>query len=182
MTRYLSYAFLVLALFVTGCAPRWVVVKQASPNPLAGQKINVEKPSYEGLMVGGKPEAEWQGSKEDKDKGDWKADKEGFAEEFTNAYMASKGPVLAGEGGFGVKTWVVWYEPGFYAFAAARPTEVRIKVQIVDPKGAVVDEITVNSVVQSTMTTPSSGQRLRRAGTDLGEVVAKYVKTRVVGE
>jgi hypothetical protein len=175
----LSIASLAL---VTGCGPRWQIVKQANPNPMVtDSKFFVEKPTFDNARVGGKSEPEYAAGKNPDQQASWAADKAAFMEEFGNGYTDDREAVgvaaAAGEG-FVVKSNVTWIEPGFYAAVAARPTEVKMTVQVLDKAGVVQDEFLIRSAIQATLTNPSTGGRFRDAGKDLGRVVAKYMKKR----
>lgn len=181
-------AFLLLSLLVlalAGCGPRWVIRQQAVPNPLMGQrKFNLEGMHWENLRIGGKSEAEYLGEKDDKARASFLEDKAAFQERFV-AGLASRAqgiglvPAPPGEPGlFTVRAMVHFFEPGFYAYAAARDSEVDISIQIVAQDGKLIDEITIHSRVAATMTSPASGGRMRTAGEDLGNVTGKYLLNR----
>jgi hypothetical protein len=181
---WLAIGFLTIAslAFITGCGPRWQVVKQANPNPMvADSKFFVEKPDFDAARVGGKSDAEYAAGKNPEQQASWAADKAAFMEEFGNGYTDARenvGAATAPGEGFVVKSHVTWIEPGFYAAVAARPTEVKMTVQVLDKAGVVQDEFLIHSAIQATLTNPSSGGRLRDAGKDLGHVVAKYMRKR----
>jgi hypothetical protein len=166
---------------LAGCAPRWQVVKQASPNPMrADTKFFLDKTSFEGVRVGDKSEQEYQSGKDSEQQGSWQGDKTGFIEEFAGAYESERervGTAKAPGEGFVIKPHVTWIEPGFYA-VMARPTEVKMTVQIVDAKGTVQDEFLIQSQIPASLTNPAVGSRLRDAAKDLGRVVADYMKKR----
>lgn len=182
-------SFLVLALFVlglVGCAPRWVIRQQAVPNPLLNQrKFNLEGMHWEQLRIGGKSEAEYLSGKDPEQQASFQSDKKSFEERFVTALTSrSEGiqyvPAPPGEGNlYIVRPMVTFFEPGFYVGVAHRDSEADITVQVFAPDGKIVDEITIHSYVAATMTSPSSGDRMRKCGDDLGAVSAKYIKTRV---
>lgn len=176
-------SFLVLAL--VGCGPRWVIRQQASPNPINGvRKFNLEGIHWEQLMVGGKSEAEYLAGKDADQIKSFQTDKAGFQDRFV-AQLQSRAqgiqlmPTPPGEPGlFTIRATVNHFEPGFYAYAAARDSEVDITVQIVAQDGKLIDEITIHSRIRATMTSPASGGRMRSAGEDLGNVTGKYLLNR----
>jgi len=180
---FILLSFLVLAL--VGCGPRWVIRQQAQPNPLNGvRKFNLEGIHWEQLMVGGKSEAEYLGGKDADQIKSFQGDKAGFQDRYV-AQLLSRAqgiqlvPTPPGEPGqFTIRATVNHFEPGFYAYAAARDSEVDITIQIVAQDGKLIDEITIHSRVASTMTSPASGGRMRTAGEDLGNVTGKYLLKR----
>jgi hypothetical protein len=187
--RVMNKLWLAFALFsiaslalVTGCGPRWQVVKQAAPNPMvADSKFFVEKPDFDAARVGGKSDADYAAGKNPEQAASWQADKAAFMEEFGSGYTDARetvGVASAPGEGFVVKSHVTWIEPGFYAAVAARPTEVKMTVQVLDKGGVVQDEFLIHSAIPASMTNPSTGGRLRDAGKDLGHVVAKYMRKR----
>jgi hypothetical protein len=160
-----------------------MVVRQTVPDPFVQRPhFAVEPIHFEDLRVGGKSEGEYLSGKEPDQQSKWQADKEAMSAGFAAALAA------AGEGlsvgalvpeGWVVRPVVTFIEPGFYAGIAAGPTEVRMTVQVLDGKGAVLDEIAVHSNIAATMGTAAVGTRLRDAADDLGHVVAGYLRTRV---
>lgn len=184
---FLLLSLLVLAL--VGCSPRWVIRQQAVPNPLLNQrKFNLEGIHWDQLRIGGKTEAEYLGGKDAEQAASFQSDKRSFEEKFVGALTSrSEGiqyvPAPPGEAGaFIVRPIVTFFEPGFYVGVAHRDSEADITVQIFSPDGKIVDEITIHSYVAATMTSPSSGDRMRKCGDDLGAVTAKYMTKRVTGQ
>ena len=180
---FVLLSFLVLAL--VGCGPRWVIRQQATPNPFVGaRKFNLEGIHWEQLMVGGKSEPEYLSGKDADQVKSFQGDKAGFQDRFV-AQLLSRAqgiqlvPTPPGEPGtYTLRAIVNHFEPGFYAYAAARDSEVDITVQIVAQDGKLIDEITIHSRIAATMTSPASGGRMRSAGEDLGNVTGKYLLKR----
>lgn len=182
-------AFLVLSLLVlalVGCAPRWVVRQQAMPNPLLQQrKFNLEGIHWEQLRIGGKTEAEYLAGKNAEQQQSFQGDKKMFEERFVGALTGkTEGvqfvPAPPGEGGlYIVRPVVTFFEPGYYVGVSAMDSEADVTVQIFSPDGKLVDEITIHSRIAATITSPSSGDRMRKCGDDLGSVTAKYISKRV---
>ena len=184
MNRALLFlACLGLAFFSIACGPPWKVVRQASPNPMSQtSRFFLDAVSFDGLSVGGKSEQEWQAEKDSAQQASWQADKAALASEFSAAFDESREGVArmtTPPGDFTITPHVVWLEPGFNALVASHPTEVKIDVQIVDAKGALVDEFTVDAAIQATISNEALGSRLREAGKYLGKVTAKYMKERI---
>jgi len=182
-----SLLLFAIVLFVgIGCGPRWQVVRQASPNPLAGaSKFALEPVHYESLVIGGKSDAEYSAGKDEKERASWMDDKKGTEVALLSELQArAQGLLFSGmppadTQTFIVRTTVVFWEPGFYA-VAARDSEMRVNVQILGPAG-VIDEFTIYSRIHASMVNPSTGGRMRSAGKDVGAVVADYLKKRISG-
>jgi hypothetical protein len=182
---------LVLALFfvlaLVGCGPRWNVVAQANPNPLLGvHTFALDGVHFEMLRVGGKTEADYLAGKSGEQQASFQADKVQFQEKFSQSLVSDAGMQFTqfppkDPQTFAVVTYITYFEPGFYVGVAHGDTEVEIDVKITTASGQLVDEFTARSRIAATMTSPSSGDRLRKAGDDLGGVVAKYLKKRTTG-
>lgn len=186
MNRVLLLALtLCLACFSIACGPPWKVVKQASPNPMSqASRFYLDGVSFDGLSVGGKSEAEWQAEKDSGQQASWQEDKQSLANELSASFDEERESITritAPPGDFTIKPHVVWLEPGFNALVASHPTEVKLDVQIVDAKGQVVDEFTVDAKIAASISNEALGTRLREAGRYLGKVIAKYVKERIGG-
>ncbi|MGH7281648.1 MAG: hypothetical protein ACRELY_09015 [Polyangiaceae bacterium] len=184
MNRALLFlACLGLAFLSIACGPPWKVVRQASPNPMSQtSRFFLDAVSFDGLSVGGKSEQEWQADKDSASQASWQADKAAMASEFSAAFDEERegvARITTPQGDFTIKPHVTWLEPGFNALVASHPTEVKIDVQIVDAKGALVDEFTIDAAIQATISNEALGTRLREAGKYLGKITAKYVKQRI---
>lgn len=67
-----SIALLALA----GCGPSWVILGQANPNPLLGQRRFAVQPiDFSGLQVGDRDERGWLAEKDEAFRRDWQSDK-----------------------------------------------------------------------------------------------------------
>jgi hypothetical protein len=180
----LSSLFVIaFALLVSACGPRWTVIRQAVPDPFVGQRqFVIEAIHFDNLMVGDKTERDYLAGKEGDQAASFSADKADMATRYAEALIsASEGlqfPHDPSQGGFIVRPIVSFIEPGFYAFAS-HPTEVHMRVQLLNAQGQVLDEIAVRSSIPAGITNPASGNRIRQAGADLGRVTAKYLKSRV---
>ena len=174
----------ILALACGACVPAWTVIRQAAaPNPLMGQTAVAAAPlSFDGLYVGEKTEQQYQAEKSAEQQQSWQTDKVEMAQNFLAELRdRSQGLVTVGPGAgkHSVRARVLFIEPGFYAYVAAHPTEVVMRLEVLSPAGAVLDEIEVRIAVEATLVTPSSGGRLRQAGRRLGAVAADYLLQRV---
>jgi hypothetical protein len=176
---------LFVSLFCVACGPRWTVMKQEVPNPFVNQKaFAVEPMHYEQLQVGEKSERDYLSGKDAEQQESWNEDKRSFAQNFSQELSESLPEVqflaaAPAAGPFIVRPTITFIEPGYYAYVAARPTEVRMTLELLSPQGAVLDRVLMKTAVAATMTNPSSGGRLRDAGEALGEQVAAYIRTRV---
>jgi hypothetical protein len=174
----------LLSLFAVGCGPSWHVVSAAAPNPFVNQRnFAVEPVHFEGVQVGDKSEAEYQSSKDTEQQASWDEDKRAFAGEFGRE-LAEELPEVQfvsapAPSPFVVRPVVTFVEPGFYAYVAARASEVQMTLEVFGAGNARLDVVQMRAVVPATMTNPSSGGRLRSAGEMLGAQVAEYLRTRV---
>lgn len=183
-------AALAAAPLLAGCGPKWIVLSQASPNPLLNQtKFGLMPVDYAGLMVGGKSEAEYLAAKDEESRASFAGDKGGVDTEFGKVLtekstangitvVKASGP---GDAPFMIRPKVDYIEGGVYAYVYNKPSEVRMKVQITTPDGKVIDEIAVKHSTSASITKASSGGRLRDDGEALGATVAAYLKVRTSG-
>jgi hypothetical protein len=200
MTRSLFFLFAFLALVFTGCAPKWTVIQQASPNPFIGKtgEYQVLPIDYSELKVGEKSEEQYLSEKDEKQRASFAGDKQAVDERF----QATLKSTAQGEGinvasaagqnkGFLIKPKVEFFEPGYYAVVASAPSEIRMRVTIEGPDGKVLDIIELVHQTDSKSsgvsiggisTNPSSGGRLREDAEWIGEAVAEYIISRVKPE
>jgi hypothetical protein len=178
-----SLALGLVASLSIACAPPWTIVRQTTPDPFVGHpQFTIEPLHFEQAQVGGKSEAAYAAEKEASKQASWEEDKNGMNERFSAAIASTGvGLQLSGPGGAGaiVRPIVTFMEPGFYVGVASHPTELKMRIQILDPQGQPLDEIAVHSSVGASMTDPASGSRFREAAEHLGRVTAKYLQTRV---
>lgn len=184
-------AALAAAPLLAGCGPRWVVLTQASPNPLLNQnKFGLMPVDYTGLIVGEKSEAEYLASKDEETRASWAGDKSGIDTEFGKVLMEkatatginvvkATGP---GDAPFMIRPKVEFIEPGIYTYVYNKASLVRMKVQITTPDGKVIDEIAIRHGTPASITNPAVGNRLRDDGEALGAITAQYLQVRVTGQ
>lgn len=170
-------ATLTLALALAGCGVPWTVVSQASPSPMkATSRFTVQKMTFENLQVGEKSDAKYASEKEAETAQAWQGDKEEMAAAFATALSEEAEHVSLGDGGdFVVQVNCGFIEPGYYAYVASAPAEIKVRVKIVDRQGNLVDEIAI---------TTSAGDmakrtRLRNAARRAGAATAEYLKKRL---
>lgn len=180
--------FVLFALALTGCGPKWIVVTQAAPNPFVNQsRFSVMPIDFAGLEIGSKPEANYLAEKSQDQRDSFAGDKAGINEEFTGALIKEARElgfdvVLAtgpSDAPFQIRPSVAWLEPGFFAGVIGAPSQVRMKVQIVLPDGRVLDEIRITHLTGASFINAASGSRLRADGKGLGVLGAKYLSSRV---
>ncbi len=183
---------------LVGCAPPWHVVLIATPDPFLGQrKFGVLPIEYAGLMIGRKPEPVYLSEKDPKQQASFQDDKAAlnanFLEHLTGRARESGVEIVPATGPdsapFIIKPHVDFIEPGFYAAVAAMSSEVHMRVRILGQGGQPLDEIELihrtspNSGVSiggiAIPKDPSSGGRLRSDGAGLGELVGRYILSRV---
>ncbi len=167
-------------VFAVGCGPKWVVVKQANPNPMsASSKFVVQKPTLDAnFRVGSKTEQEWMSEKKAETQDKWEGDKAAFAEKIIEGFMGEKDSILvenaAGAGIFGIRTRIVHYEPGHNIGISSAPATMDGIVEFTDANGGVVDEIRIHTKGGGF----SSGGAGRDCARQIGTIAAKYLKER----
>ena len=184
--RGFGFLGLLVLLLLCACGPKWMVVRQAVPNPLVGKRqFSCQPVEFTGLRVGGGTEEEHLADKNQKQRSMWEADKEALAGNFIGrliAEAAAKGiKVTQGaEAPFLIRPKVTFIEPGHFGFwnIASR---VEMSVTIARQDGTNIDEILLRHSTGAGISTASSGQRLRRDGTGLGVLTARYLEHRVLG-
>ncbi|MCK6590429.1 MAG: hypothetical protein L6Q76_22935 [Polyangiaceae bacterium] len=195
----------LLAVFsvpLSGCGGRhypWRTIVRASPDPFYMQRRFAVLPvSYEGLQVGDKAESEYLSEKDGEKWQTWQADKAAISERFTQRLIdraadvgiqvvRASGPQAAP---FFIRPHVTWIEPGFYTAFVNKGSEIKMRVQITDVNGLVLDEIAIHQAVESSgdiissaiSRTVTSGSRLKQAAEALGDITGQYVEYRVLGE
>jgi hypothetical protein len=180
-----GWAFVMMwGALLVGCGPRWTVVRQAVPDPFLNQRqFFIEPVHSENIAVGDTPEAVYLAGKTPEQQDSWRADKLEMIGHFADALMSEAPgllyPTQPVPAAFIVRPIVDFVEPGFYAYVAAHPTEVGMRVEILAPSGQVLDVITIHSVIGASMTNAASGTRMKQAAEDCGRRTAEYLKTRV---
>ena len=186
MNRAFLFALSICLAFASiACGPPWKVVVQANPNPMSvTNKFFVDPVSFDKLSVGGTDEASWQSSKDAQAQASWQGDKQAMGEQFSAAFDEERGGVQragAPPGDFTVKPHVTWIEPGFNAVVASHPTQVKMDVQILDAKGTLIDEFTMQANIAASISNEALGTRLREAAKYLGRITARYLIKRTGG-
>jgi len=200
MKRSLLFVFAFLALVFAGCAPKWTVIQQASPNPFVGKAgdFQVLPIDYSELKVGEKSEEQYLAEKDEGQRASFAGDKQAVDERFQAELRSTAqeegitvGAAAGQNKGFLIKPKVEFFEPGFYAVVASAPSEIRMRITIEGPDGKVLDIIEIVHQTDSKSsgvsiggisTNPSSGGRLREDAEWIGEALAEYITTRVKPE
>lgn len=195
--RSLMLLSMTVGLWLMGCAPRWTVISQATPNPFLGKKEFVVMPiDYTGLKIGEKTEEQYLSGKEDKadEKGkesNTRSNLEGDKAEMSQFFQEKLTNGVAGDGikitpaageitGFVIKPHIGFMEPGFYAYVASRPSRTVMRLKIEDKDGKLLDEIEIVSSTNATMISPAAGNRYRSDSKVIGEIAADYILSRVI--
>ena len=191
MKTILWKAALPIFALAFGCGPSWVLVKQATPNPLVGQKnFSVDLVNFDSMLVGrpGKiTEAEWVAKKKPEDQPKFQADlaesKQRLNQQFVeqlSTMAVSRGWQLATAvtpGTFVIKPVVVELEPGYNIFISRAPATVKIHVHIFDPAGAELDVLEVVASADAG-SYGKMADRLGVTGQSMGNQAARYIDSR----
>ncbi len=169
---------LTLSLLLSACARSYVVIHEG-PVPAQCQ-VSLAPVSFEQLRVGDKSEAQWQSHKNPESQASWDEDKNVFVRNFGNALFDRAGAFIAKDDApYVLQPHLLFYEPGFYAFAAARDTEVVMQLALVDTQThAEVDLIQADVWIGSDLTNPSTGGRFHSAGKVAGARFGQYLNDR----
>jgi hypothetical protein len=176
--------------FGQGCIPHWQVVKQATPNPLVGQnKFVLEEPSFEGLMVQDRPEAEFKAGRNAEENQRWDDDKKKVADTIIGKireethYDWLKEPSADA---ILVRTKITNMHGGISMGIGSTASRIAVTVQLV--KGSdVLDEITTEGSYSQGESMKIGGistggysgsDRLGKAADRVGGYVADYLESR----
>lgn len=167
----------VVTLLLVGCGHPWAVVSQQNPTPMQkSSRFTVEKLGFEDLRVGEKSDQEYASEKEQKTADAWQGDKVEMQMAFAHGFTDEQEPLMAGDNGdFVVKVNCGFIEPGFYAYVASAPAEVRIRAKIFDRQGKLLDEIEIRTRAGDL----AKRSRLRQAAASAGAALAQYLKERL---
>jgi hypothetical protein len=179
-------AMVVPFVVLSACGPSWKVVKQANPNPLQGKRtFVVEEIKFDNLMIGKKAEADYIAGKEQKWLDSYNADKSAMVNGYTGRLIALKGGYdiapstgAAPADGFIIRPVISWLEPGNFNGVFNIASEAKLRLQVVDGAGTVVDEVELHTAVPADIVRPSVGQRYRIAADQLGSITMQYLGTR----
>lgn len=179
------------ALWLSGCAYPWTVVRQAEPNPFLGKKDFVVMPiDYTDLRVGSKTEEEYLSEKKDKTVDSFLADKDAMNDIFIGTLKdsaASEGVTVREAAGeidtYVIKPHIGRIEPGFYAFVASKPSEVIMRLRIENKDGKLLDEIELRHQTSAqNFANVAAGSRYRTDAEWIGQIAGQYLGYRVHNE
>ena len=187
MNQMVKLSVAVSLFVLAGCAgQQWTVVRSAGPNPLTNQRSFIVEPlHFEHVLVGAKTEDTYLAGKTPETIATWQGDKN----EMNNLFLQSLvgranglqvGPALQqpAAGTFILRPICTFIEVGTYNGFVNIDSRLELSVQVLDPSGAVLDEIAVRTIVPASIYNPSSGGRLRSASKQLGARVAGYLHWR----
>ncbi|AUX20096.1 hypothetical protein SOCEGT47_005590 [Sorangium cellulosum] len=194
---FVAAALLGLAA-LTGCAPRWRVVTQASPDTFVNQRYFAVLPvDYTGLRVGDQPEAVYLSDQDRDEQQSFLTDKVTIDEEFAKALIErareegievapADGPTSAP---FLIRPYIASLEPGYYAVVSSKPSRLILTLRITTPDGKVLDEIQLSNrthapnpgtiAASSDADKLTSGGRWREDARVVGALAARYLASRV---
>jgi len=168
-----------LTVLLVGCGPHWVVVRQATPNPMTpAARFFVDRVSLEGIMIGQKSEAEWMSAKSGDTQQSWEGDKAAMLEEFSHGFEDARDAVARVEApadAFIIRAHFIHYEPGFYTYVVNSNAQIDAVVDILDAHGTPLDQFQIAASSGGI----AAGSRARACAFELGRVTAKYVRARV---
>jgi hypothetical protein len=168
-------ALLLLLGLVLGCGlPPPVVLVQANPNPLRGQRGFVVMPVAFAapLRVGQKIEAGYLANKSPDEAKTWEDAKIALNAKLNEGLLAQglADPTAA----FTIRTTVAFIEPGYYVVMDTAPAEVDVEISIADRQGVEIDRLAMRPKAAGFTVT----QRIERCGTIAGTMLAKYLRAR----
>ncbi len=186
--RLLAAAFVVLVSGLGGCAPRFQVVAQATPDPFLEQRMFAIAPMDSSeLHVGKKTESEFLAGKDQDVRQRFLEDKKTvtdiYVQELTAEANLAKIAILKSDetssAPFIIRPSLKLLQGGFYSPTKSAPSAVEMTVKITTPDGKVLDEITLSHSTPASMTNASSTSRLHDDAEALAEITVDYLKSRI---
>ena len=173
---------LLSGFLIVGCGPNWTVVRQDPHSMLSRVRtVEVEPIQVDQPRIGDISEQSWLAKKTPEQRGSWAADKAAMDEWFYKGLsegLKDKGISLArGEirtSAPRLRAVVSRIEPGFYAGIASSPSEIDVRLQIVEGN-AVSHEITYQSNGRGL----STGERARDGASQAGYLAAEYLDSQI---
>ncbi len=151
----------------------------SDPNdPLHGvRNFAVEPVGFNGLTVGDKPEPNYLAEKKPEQQQSWQIDKAEMARLMVDQLAQRVGavgitlapPPPGAPPPFVLRINVVQIEPGNFNGFFNIATKATMIVDILGPQGQSVGQSPITAQVPATLSNPSSGERLRTAGQQLGD-------------
>jgi hypothetical protein len=181
MSRPTTFALaLGLLLSAVGCGKPYLVRTQAVPNPLFGHcQLTFENVDASHLMVGGKTVQQYRDEKKDESVASFDTDVVESYALFVRAASERVPGAIVPVAPFAIRPHFTYWEPGFYAGIVSSDSVAEYGVEIVDrASGRVLDDVGVRVVVGAGLANPSSGGRMRTAGSALGRSFGRYLQDR----
>ena len=174
---------------LVGCAPPWKVLVEEPRNPFQGQRVFAVMPLvFEGLEIGDKREIDWLAERDRDQRISFAEDKDAMVARFATGLMAgahARGILVVpatgpGAAPFLIRASVRFIEPGFFVGVASKNSRTEMDVRFMAPDGRILDEILAHHETRGSFGPEASiGGRLRRDAEALGEIVARYLYSRV---
>lgn len=171
---------LAIVTSTIGCAAPYRFVAHAEPNPFVrpGCRAVVEPLHVDRLVVGDKPIAQYAADKKAESADSFDEDLRAADVVFHQRVIDEHGALfLPGtpDNTFIIRPVFAHWEPGFYAYVAAHPSEAELLVDVLAPNGQLLDRIDVTTRVSASMFNPSSGGRMREALKQAGHDLDIYI-------
>ena len=173
------------ALAISACAAPYEMIRAAQPNPLLGARtFSLEPLHFDAMIVGEMPVAQYLAAKKPEQQQSFLTDEQAMNGALAAGVIQRAGRLEIVLGPppnaavFIIRPIVVHYEPGYYGYVASRPTEGELRVQVLTPDGRLVDELAMRSTIYASLANPSSGDRMREAGDNLGWRISDYLHHR----
>jgi hypothetical protein len=172
-------------MFIAGCSPSWIVIKQTDPNPFKNvPSFGVMPLDFDGLRVGEQSEKDYLGTLDETRRENWSKGKEAMAASFFEQLKRRVVGFLVttdvnGEK-YRVMSRITYIDPGSQAEEAVQSTVVQMDATIINKEGEVLDEIKLKAKVSSALSAASVKGRLQDAATQLGDELASYLMDRAL--
>lgn len=178
MMRWVAFLFCSM-LFACSAEQPWTVIHQATPAPYDASAMFVLQPfSYDGLHVGQKTVEEYLADKSPNKQASFIDEEHQTEKFFRGAFTSGTGGIhtgIATPNAYKIQVHVVYIEPGYYVGFAQKAGELRATIHVLDPSGAVVDDL----VMTRSSGAISVGERLHDMGDSMGEATADYLRVRL---
>lgn len=162
---------IVMSLALTACGPTYkIAVRIASVTQPC--RVYLEPVRIEDLRVGNRSERQWQSKKTADGQASWLKDKKAFASTFRDELLR-RAPFVSVQpiaGAYVLRPRLRSFEPGWIAVMIARPGQSKMTLELLDPAGTVLQEVTSTAVA----TDFSVGGSLLLQGKALGAHFARY--------
>lgn len=169
------------------CIRPWQVLRQAQPNPFKpNDSFVIRRIRFKGMRIGPYSFSEYMSQKNDTDRENWRIIIDNMRTIFSDNFLgASTGISVrqaqrANPNEFEIVPTVSFIEPGLYTYILNQPSEVHLRLLILQ-RGQIVDEVLLRSqTMASALIHPSIASRLRRDAANLGRHAGSYLKHRIL--